>query len=75
MMCSVIDVVERVGLRSLFNHCPEPAAGWLVAPDGKDVPGGHYCATHGQKIIDEFRVVLNEVWTLRPLTEVERHVL
>jgi hypothetical protein len=47
------------------GRCAEPATVTLVAPDASPVPGGHYCAAHGQAAIDEYHEMLGEEWTLR----------
>ena len=57
------------------TRCRASAEVWLVAPDGEDNPGGHYCCAHAQAIIDEFLSKGGEAWTARPLTPEEDYAL
>lgn len=41
----------------------------LVAPDGEPNPGGWYCRPHGEGIVEEYRRVLGETWTLVPIVK------
>ena len=49
------------------DRCGNPAEVWIVAPDGKDVPGSWACRKHGHRCVTEYRRKLKETWTLRLL--------
>ena len=48
-------------------RCDNLATVWIVAPDGKDVPGAWECEGCASPMIAEYREKLGEKWTMRPL--------
>jgi len=53
------------------SRCDNAAEVYLVAPDGKDIPGGYCCFQCAVRIINEYLDKLGEVWLLRAITLAE----
>lgn len=45
------------------TRCPAVATHWIVAPDGRPVPGGWGCREHTFAAIAEYREKLDQAWT------------
>lgn len=50
------------------DRCPQPAVADLHAPDGTRVPGGPICWWCASNIITEYRLLLDENWSVQPIT-------
>lgn len=66
------NVMKQCGNYIGVKRCTRKAIHWIVNPDGKDNPGGKVCEECGTGVVTEYKEKLEEVWTLRPLTEIER---
>ena len=51
--------------------CKNKVTGWIVAPDGDDVPGGWSCEYHANLVVSEYAEKLGEKWAFRPLIKKE----
>ena len=51
------------------SRCRSNASVWILAPDGKRVPGAWVCLPHGKATHDEYKEKLGEEWPLQPVDE------
>lgn len=48
------------------HGCRRPAVGWIIAPEGDVIPGGHSCQQCADRVLAEYREKLDPRWTLAP---------
>ena len=51
------------------------ASHWLIDPEGRRNPGGWVCRRCGGRVVEEYRVKLDESWRLQPLRRIVDGVL